>query len=206
MPLNAPFRAATSLSRWIDSSAKTGRGLRSVTQAIASSCSLGIGCSIMTIPFSWSQWIMSSACCLSFQPWLASMAMGRSVTERMVSIISLSLSRPNFTLRMLKRSAHSRVFWRTTSGVSIPMVKVVDGVFFGSSPQMRYQGAPNSLPTKSCSAMSTAAFAAALPVDKESIWLRISSNWKGSGNSLMRVCTCAKKACTLSKVPSSCWR
>ena len=53
------------------------------------------------------------------------MAIGRSVTERIVSIISLSLSLPSFTINILNRSAHSFVLARTTSGVSIPIVKVV---------------------------------------------------------------------------------
>ena len=57
-------------------------------------CSLGMGCSTITTPCSFSQCIMSSARCLSFQPWLASTAMGKGVTERMVSISCLSWSLP----------------------------------------------------------------------------------------------------------------
>ena len=45
-----------------EKAAKTGKGECSVTQAISSSCSLGIGCSTITIPCSLSQKIMSKAC------------------------------------------------------------------------------------------------------------------------------------------------
>ena len=77
-----------SLRRWMLSSAKMGRGLRSVSQAMSSSCALGMGCSTITMPCSLSQKISSRALERSFQPWLASTASGTSVTLRMVRIIS----------------------------------------------------------------------------------------------------------------------
>ena len=83
--------------------------------------------------------------------------------SRMVSIISLSLSSPTLTLRILNCSAHSLVFSRTTSAVSIPIVKVVLGALAALSPQILYHGWPINCPTRSCSAMSTAAFAAVSP-------------------------------------------
>jgi hypothetical protein len=54
IPVKAPFSPATSLNRCKDSSAKTGNGLCWVTHAISSNCVLGMGCSIITIPFSFS--------------------------------------------------------------------------------------------------------------------------------------------------------
>ena len=136
MPVKAPMMPRMSASLCMLSSANMGRGDCCVTQAISSSWVLGIGCSTITTPCSCSHRIMSSACCLSFHPWLASTAMGRGVTLRMVSIISLSLSLPSFTFRMLNLSAHSFVFSRTTSGLSMPMVKVVEGAFEGFSPHI----------------------------------------------------------------------
>ena len=171
-----------SARRWMASSAKIGSGLRSVIQALSSSLSFGIGCSTITMPFSLSQYISSNDMDLSFQPWLASTAIGRSVISRMVLIISLSLSRPTLTFRILKRSAHSRVFSRTTSGVSMPIVNVVSGALDGSRPQILYQGAPRSLPTRSCRAMSTAALAALSPGDNESTYPNMSSRQNGSLN------------------------
>ena len=174
--------AGMSASRWMDSSAKIGSGLRSVIQALSSIRSLGMGCSTMTTPCSASQWISSSAFSRSVQPWFASTASGRSVISRIVRIISSSFSRPTLTFRILKRSAHSRVFSRTTSGVSMPMVKVVSGALAGSSPQSRNHGWPISLPTKSCKAMSTAALAAVSPGERLSTYARMSSSWNGSEN------------------------
>ena len=55
IPVNAPFKAGTSFKRCKDSSANIGNGLCCVIQAISSNCSFGIGCSIITIPFSFSQ-------------------------------------------------------------------------------------------------------------------------------------------------------
>ena len=138
-----------SARRWMASSAKIGRGLRSVIHALSSIFSLAIGCSTITTPFSLSQKISSRASSLSFQPWFASTARGRSVTSRMVLIISLSLSNPTLTFSILNLSAHSRVFSLTTSGVSIPIVNVVDGAFAASSPQSLHQGTPRSFPTRS---------------------------------------------------------
>ena len=151
-------------------------------QALSSSLSFGIGCSTITMPFSFSQWISSRAFSLSFHPWFASTARGRSVTSRMVLIISLSLSSPTFTFSMLNLSAHSRVFSRTISGVSMPIVKVVSGAFDGSSPQILHHGWPISLPTRSCRAMSMAALAAPSPGDRLSTYARMVSSWKGSLN------------------------
>ena len=100
-----------------------GIGLRSVSHAKSSSgASFGNGCSTNRTPFSFSQTISSSAFWRSFHPWFASAVSGLSVTERIVSIISRSLSRPSFTFSTLN-SAASRTFWRTTSGVSMPIVK-----------------------------------------------------------------------------------
>ena len=171
-----------SLSLWMASSAKMGTGLRSVSHALSSRRSFGIGCSTMTTPCSFSQKISSKAFSLSFQPWFASTATGRSVTSRMARIICSSLSKPTFTLRILNLSAHSVVFSRTTSGASMPIVKVVLGALPGFSPQILYQGSPISLPTRSCSAMSTAALAAVSPSPMPSTYVRISSVWKGSLN------------------------
>jgi S1-C subfamily serine protease len=53
--VKAPFKVATSVRRCKDSSANIGNGLCCVIQAISSNCSFGIGCSIITIPFSFSQ-------------------------------------------------------------------------------------------------------------------------------------------------------
>ena len=55
IPVKAPFKAVTSLRRCKDSSANTGNGLCWVIQAISSNCSLGIGCSIITMPCSFNQ-------------------------------------------------------------------------------------------------------------------------------------------------------
>ncbi len=156
----------TSLNRCTASSAKVGSGLCSVSHAISSFISLGIGCSTMTMFFSFSQKIISRAIARSFQPWLTSTAIGRHVTERMVSINSLSWSLPSFTFKILNLSAHSLVFCFTISGESIPIVKVVDGVLSRFSPQILYQGAFSIFPTRSCNAMSIAAFAAVSPGER----------------------------------------
>ena len=190
--------AGMSRSLWIASSAKIGRGLLSVIQALSSILSLAIGCSTITTPCSLSQKISSRASSLSFQPWLASTAIGRSVISRIVSIICLSLSSPTLTFRMLNLSAHSLVFSLTTSGVSMPIVKVVSGVFRASRPQILYHGMPISLPTRSCRAMSTAAFAAVSPSESESMCVRISSMRNGSSN--MPRSTLPRNAETLSTV------
>ena len=55
IPVKASFKAATSPKRCNDSSANIGNGLCCVIQAMSSSFSFGIGCSIITIPFSFSQ-------------------------------------------------------------------------------------------------------------------------------------------------------
>ena len=66
-----------------------GSGLRSVSHARSSTRSFGSGCSTYRNPRSFSQSIMSRACCRSVQPWLASPLIGLSVTERMASTIAL---------------------------------------------------------------------------------------------------------------------
>ena len=55
IPVKAPFNAATSPKRCKDSSANIGNGLCWVIHAMSSNYSFGIGCSIITIPFSFSQ-------------------------------------------------------------------------------------------------------------------------------------------------------
>ncbi len=108
-----------------------GIGLRSVIHARSSTRSFASGCSTYRNPRSFSQPIMSRACWRSVQPWFASPVSGLSVTERMASTITLSVSRPSLIFRTLN-SAASRVFCRTTSGVSMPMVNVVTGALAGS--------------------------------------------------------------------------
>ena len=166
IPVYAPFIEGMSFSLWIASSANVGSGLRSVSQAFASSISFGIGCSTMTMPCSFSQKISSNAFSLSFHPWFASTAIVRSVTSRMAVIISLSRGVPTFTFSMLNCPATSLVLSLTISSVSMPIVYVVSGVLAGFSPSILYQGAPIILPTRSCRAMSMAALAAVSPGER----------------------------------------
>ncbi len=155
-----------------------GSGLRSVSQARSSTCSLGSGCSTITTFFSFSQCSMSSATARSFHPWLTSAVMGVFVTERMVSMIIRSVSRPSLTFRTLY-SAASLVFCRTTSCVSMPMVNDVYGVLRASNPQMLYHGCFISRPSRSCRAMSTDALAAEFPDVMASMSRRMVSSSKG---------------------------
>ena len=118
------------------SSAKTGMGERSRTQAASSSIAAGIGCSTSSTPREASHSILRIAVSLSFQPSFASTRSGFPVTLRTASIVASSVSRPTLTLST-GNSAASRTFCRVISGVSMPIEKVVIGAFAGSRPRRR---------------------------------------------------------------------
>ena len=124
---------------------------------------------------------MSSACFLSFHPWFISTQSGTSVTERMVSIISLSLSRPSFTFKILNPAA-SFTFSITSFFEAIPIVNEVFGVSSAEYPHILCHGWFIIFPVKSCRAMSIDAFAAAFLGAVLSTYPRISSILNGSVN------------------------
>jgi hypothetical protein len=119
------------------------------------------GCSSTVTPNSSSTGNILMAC-FRVHPQLASTRSSRSVTSRIALRISRSLSSPSLILRTGYCSA-SMTFFLIISAVSIPMVKVEIGAFAASSPQSFHSGTPSRLPTRSWSAVDSAARAELLP-------------------------------------------
>lgn len=101
------------------------------------------------------------------------------MSARTVPNTSCTRSAPSFTFSTGK-SAASRTFTASVSGTSMPMDMDVTGCRVGSTPSIRYSGTPITLPAQSCSARSTAAFAAGLSGSAASTASDTSRKWRRS--------------------------
>ena len=89
MPSYTPLNLTMSGRRWKASSAMMGSGERSRSQAVSSIHVLSNGCSTKMQLCSLSQWHISRAYSLLFQPWLQSTQMG---TSGIISLMMLMVA------------------------------------------------------------------------------------------------------------------